>query len=294
MSRPLFRALSCAAVLWAALGATPSFAALVLNTGGGTRAGDMLCDTPNTFSYFFVDSTTVTGRATCVNLQGGSGSVRSTTSPGHIGATAISATTGGAAGQSLSAGGDYLDSAFVFHSSVPGVTTALVSLNAVIAGTLGVGGPFGGAGIDFSIAINGQGVGNVRSSLDSSSSSCTSSFAGAVACAGGVFNAAALTGINVLVPLDTPVAVEMRMDVSVSSAATGSSGSAIFGNSLDFPVGVPLFNLPAGVTVNAPDSFVFDNLFSPPTAVPEPPATWLLLAGCAALAWRRAAARALS
>ena len=97
---------------------------------------------------------------------------------------------------------------------------------------------------------------------------------------------------NTVVPLDTAVLVQLRMEVGVSSAATGSSGSAIFGNSLDFPIGSPLFNLPAGVTVNAPDSQVFDNVFAPAGPVPEPPRPWLLLAGGAALwlSMRRAAA----
>ena len=290
-NRSILRAAICAANLAVGFAATPCFAALVLNTGGGTRAGDMLCDTPNTFSYFFTDSAPVTGNATCVNPAGGSGSVHSTTSAGHIGATAISATTGGAAGQNLSAGGQYQDFGFVFHSSDPAATSALVSINTQITGSLAAGGPFGAAGVNFSVFVFDRGVGDLRSSLESSgASNCTSSFAGGAGCTlGGVYTAAALTSASVLVPLNTAVLVEMRLEVSVSSAATGSSGSAIFGDSLDFPIGSPLFNLPADVTVSASDSYVFDNVFAPP-AVPEPPLFCLLLAGGAALSMRRAAA----
>ena len=58
----------------------------------------------------------------------------------------------------------------------------------------------------------------------------------------------------------------------------------IAGRSFDFPVGIDLFNLPEGVTVNEPNAFVFNNRFLAPTAaVPEPATLALLCAGVAAL-----------
>ena len=61
-NRFLLRTVICATMTMVGLPATPSLAALVPNTGGGTRAGEMFCDTPNTFSYLFTDSAPVSGR----------------------------------------------------------------------------------------------------------------------------------------------------------------------------------------------------------------------------------------
>ena len=79
----------------------------------------------------------------------------------------------------------------------------------------------------------------------------------------------------------------------VTAAAYLSASSVLFGNSLDFPIGLALFNLEPGVTVNAPDSFVTNNIFAPPgsvAATPVPAALPLFATGLGALGlfgWRR-------
>jgi len=59
---------------------------------------------------------------------------------------------------------------------------------------------------------------------------------------------------------------------------------------MEFPLSGPVFDLPAGVTANAPDSFIFDNRFIPPgavSAVDEPPVALLLVSGLGVLATLR-------
>jgi hypothetical protein len=51
--------------------------------------------------------------------------------------------------------------------------------------------------------------------------------------------------------------------------ANGGFASADFVHSAMFPIGSDVFNLPFGVTTNAPDSFIFDNRYDL-RAVPGP------------------------
>jgi len=59
----------------------------------------------------------------------------------------------------------------------------------------------------------------------------------------------------------------------------GGMADVDFGNSLDFPIGVALFNLPGGYSSNDADMFIVSNQFMPegatPGAVPEPGTWWL-------------------
>ena len=98
----------------------------------------------------------------------------------------------------------------------------------------------------------------------------------------------------VLVPLNTPVALQIQLQAGAGSFDLGGVASVDFGSSLDFPIGVPLFNLPDGYTANDSDKFILHNQFQPPSAsgVPEP-ATWpVVLIVIAALIWQRNRRRA--
>lgn len=120
-------------------------------------------------------------------------------------------------------------------------------------------------------------------------STCTSTFSGNSGCSGMVFTASSLLSNQAVVQLGVAVLVELRIVVQTTADAGGSS-SAEFGESLDFPIGTALFNLPDGVTANAPDSFVFNDIFSPTSAVPLPAALPLFATGAGAfglLGWRR-------
>ena len=57
--------------------------------------------------------------------------------------------------------------------------------------------------------------------------------------------------------------------------------TSLFSDTFGFVVGGPVFDLPAGFTANSPTSFIVDNRFLPPGAVPAvpEPSSMLLLTG---------------
>ena len=75
---------------------------------------------------------------------------------------------------------------------------------------------------------------------------------------------------------DVPFA--LRLDAIASANGSGASARSDFSNTLEFPSGTDVFNLPVGYTVNA-GRYLVDNRFADPnvvSAVPEP-GTWALL-----------------
>lgn len=82
-----------------------------------------------------------------------------------------------------------------------------------------------------------------------------------------------LTTPSFLAPVGVPFAVRMYMEGDVGVLDTWSPGSATsasdFGNTLSFIEGAPVFDLPAGYTVNSIDGNIVDNQFvGGPPAVP--------------------------
>lgn len=75
---------------------------------------------------------------------------------------------------------------------------------------------------------------------------------------------------------DVPFA--LRLDAITGANGSGASARSNFSNTLEFPSGMDVFNLPVGYTVNA-GNYLVDNRFADPNivgAVPEP-GTWALL-----------------
>ena len=77
------------------------------------------------------------------------------------------------------------------------------------------------------------------------------------------------------VPLDVPVSFGFSVSVSVDTLTqdvNGGIASAIaeFGHTVSLPIGMPVFDLPEGYTANAPDSFIVNNRFLPPSVDPDP------------------------
>jgi hypothetical protein len=110
---------------------------------------------------------------------------------------------------------------------------------------------------------------------------------GAIA-AGHVFTSPVVT-VNALLP----VRLFLSLNASAGAAGSGSSASADFAHTFGFPVGIDVFNLPVGVTVNAPGLNLFNNRFvptvdpEPPPTVPEPATVTMLLLGAGGVAWCR-------
>ena len=68
---------------------------------------------------------------------------------------------------------------------------------------------------------------------------------------------------EVVVPLNQPVV--LKLSIKASAFALDNGLSDVEFATLGLPTGIDVFTLPAGVTVNAPGSFLVDNRFVPPT-----------------------------
>ena len=277
----------CAAFFLTLLGSSPSLAVTFTVAGGGAGGG---CT-----GFFNTGSSPVSNSQSCSNLGdptfAATGSVAASASAGHVGGSQDLQSFGSAAGTNMQATGIYSD-VFLFHSSNPSQTSTSISLNLDAFGTMAVGGPFATSEILLRVNVTGTSVGELRANLDTTGPAhCASSFSGGAGCSGAFFAGGHLTTQSILIGLDQPVLIQLRLDASGSAAAPGSSSSSEFNNSLDFPIGVLLFNLDPGITVNAPSSFVTDNVFAPPgAATPLPAALPLFVTGLGALGllgWRR-------
>jgi hypothetical protein len=182
----------------------------------------------------------------------------------------------------------------VFHNTLnPLATTTTAALNVDLTGFLTAGGPVALASVDIRTNLNTVEIGRLIASVDTTGpAQCSSSFA-IGGCSFASLSAGALTSQTIEVGLDQAVLLTMRIDVGVSASNAGSSANSNFGSSLDFPIGTAVFVLPDGVMANALDSFVSNNIFSPPgaaAATPVPAALPLFATGLSALgllSWRR-------
>jgi len=239
-------------------------------------------------------SSPVAAEITCGNGNGTEHALAGA-SYGHVGGSALAASVTDGTRMRLGTTSIFRDDNFIFTSNNPQIVgSTSVSLNLVAAGdistTLGAG-----ATVTFEVIINGATVVGFyqRSENAGGLVSCQSTFVGGVS--GPLCDGALPGGANHLqtvdfgVPLNSPVMVSLFLELDIGAADAGHTAGADFGHSFDFPIGAALFNLADGVTVNEPDTFVFNNLFAPPSAaaIPEPGSLSLLVAGLAALGARR-------
>jgi hypothetical protein len=99
-----------------------------------------------------------------------------------------------------------------------------------------------------------------------------------------------LKSIFTPVPLGQGVSVFIYLDVIATALGYPGNANVDFANTLLFPIGVDVFDLPAGYTVNNPEAYIFNNRFIPPNATPLPSTFVLFGSGLSVLgllSWRR-------
>ena len=276
----------CAASFLTLLGNSPSLAITLSAQGNAAPNANMTCNPNGGYSGVASGSVTCTaGTAT--------GSAQSGASAGHVGASADAAATN--VGSNVSANATYSD-LVVFHSSLnPSATTTDVALNVDLAGHLSASGG-AVANVEIRTTLNTFEIGHLLAGIDTTAptpATCASTFA-VGGCSFASLSVGALTTQTLHnVPLDTAVLLVMFINAGALAVFPGASANSSFGQSLDFPTGTAVFVLPDGVTANAPDSFLTNNIFSPPgatAATPLPAALPMFASGLAALSligWRR-------
>ena len=198
------------------------------------------------------------------------------------------------AGSGLVTGGgafaSYDDAAVIFTSSDPLAPAPVVQLILDLAGTLNSAGP-ANMTVKAEVSLNGVLFGLELVSGSGSATTCQETgISGTGICSNygpvGPYNASFI-GLPIVVPLNSPVHLGFSLSAE-GSAIYDATASADFSHTLKFPSGSDVFILPPGVTVNAADSYIFNNRFTPPdtTVVPEPSTLSLMFAGLSILAGR--------
>jgi len=218
------------------------------------------------------------------NTGAGIGSAQAEAGYGHVGVEASVVVPAGAFPNLNNNAFAQLSTQIVF--SGPGNAVTVNGMNIGVSGSAGVrGGNGSGAGFSFDVSLNGVDwginglaiggngqfncipLGNFLCPTLGTTTSFNTSIAGTY------------TTQPVVVPLNTPVPLMISLAANAGSSDPNASVGVDFAHSIDFPVGVPLFNLPEGYTANAPDMFILDNRFLPPVPVPEPSTVLLSFIG---------------
>jgi hypothetical protein len=230
-----------------------------------------------------VDGTgTVRFNAACFRADVGEAAGSAVASAGHLGASANAASHNG---DSLFAGieseAGFVDNFLIFTSSDPLATTASVSANLILDGTLWATGNVASAGIRGGIELGRGGGGFTYVVIqDGSLDTARNDFIIDSGSVGPTTNLHMHTAF-IVVPLNSPVSFNMFL-----LAGAGASGPATFAvsdfSANSFKFAPTAFALPDGVTVNGGD-YLVNNHFVDPLApvggVPEPAAWALMILG---------------
>ena len=266
-------------ILASSAGATPLLSA---SSGEGGSGATELQPCNPTGGVFNSTGAPVASNAVCGPTAFGAGSGSAVASVGTLGAEARGQHFGFGTGIFMESAAAYSDT-IVF--SGPGDDPVPVRMNLHFAGTLSS--TEGGlATVRLRAKINGSFVGAVLVSVTSGVPGCTigeafapSIFAGFGPC-GTVYDET-LQGSLIAVPQDVPILTELDLEVTAGGSGNGSLATSLFSDTFGFVAGGPVFDLPAAFTANSPTSFIVDNRFLPPGAVPAvpEPSSMLLLTG---------------
>lgn len=202
---------------------------------------------------------------------------------GHLGARATSATFGGSSLPGDIAGDATFSDILMFTSSDPLATFADVSLNMALDGVLNAAansalGGGGNARLDGHVAFGG-GFFQFIFANDTANGFFTLNTLGLTQGVIAPMTNALLITPTVRVNLGVPVFFEMAIGAGAGAVGSGGSASTDFSGSFKFPTGSNVFNVPTGVTVNAGNYLVNNRFFDPlgaPASVPES-AVWALM-----------------
>ena len=249
------------------------WAAAVLTATGGPSQGNGIGN---------CSVVTVSPSSSGAGLEGGCRdgngdlSLNASAVPGILRADAISHSFGLNAGSlSASEGGadvSYSDQNFMFKlspgSTYSGPNTFTTTLNITFDGSLDTT-IFGQATVSGNVIVGGhtaiQCFGEADNGTVNSVPACS------------------LFAVSVTLGQSTAVSMELIVNSGANNNGLGAQtaqASSLFFHTFSFSTSGNLFNLPAGVTVDAPDSFVSGNQFLPPTGgAPEPGTLYLIGAG---------------
>ncbi len=270
--------------------AAPIFSAVAGPSGGGD-IGDCLSTFPGGTA-----GSPISASSACVG--NGAGGATANASFGHAGAQANAL--------DFSEGGYVMrgTASFTGNAIFTGVDLSApvgfthVSLNLNFAGLLNAApgstvGDVGFATVTGATSINGVAVAFLNDANRDGAFTCTSTFLGLTAC-GGSSVGGGIDTPDLLVPLNVLVPIVVSIQATASTEGPSASARSDFADSLDFPIGSDVFNLPDGVTANGPDLEIVDNRFvgdgtagTPPTAVPEPPTMLLFFSAVIMILARR-------
>jgi hypothetical protein len=244
-----------------------------------------------------VDNNPDSPTAVTSHVEVGSATATAISSGGHLGVAtqyAGNVTPGG--------GTANFATTVIFTSTNPNITTTSISLNLAISGLLSVGAlsTSGGANASWNASAElGSTIFSYGTSLDTSGGVNVNPVVRTLFFTSGgelitpswsdQVQGILTTPTIAVVSLNTPIFIKISLDIE----GFGNPGGvqAGFLNSLDYPTGMGVFNLDDGVTANDPGTFLFNNLFLPPTAeTPLPAAFPLFATGLGALGflgWRR-------
>jgi len=271
-------------------------AALTAYTHGGASAvglyAHVSCGTANSVGPCTLSSGPGFASATAGNSTGSLLTVGSA-SPGDLSAEVdTQANVGGLAGAAAQV--SYSDYFTIVTTDPNAPSTIPVSMNAVVDGFLNAAGPHANSTTYFAVSVLGLHAqyGIVLDTTAPSFETCSSpGFSGSLCPAN--LHTATLTTATFNAPINTAFLVEFDLQINVLAGA-GSTASSEILNSFRLPYSFEdvVFNgLPNDYTVDAPDSFVSNNRFLPPTAAtPLPAALPLFASGLGALGllgWRR-------
>ena len=188
----------------------------------------------------------------------------------------------------------FIDDLLVTPTAGGTATTVPLALRLDLSGGLGAGaslneppvlgfpaGASGTASVAVSVEAGGLSFNGTRSYFNNNHNQ--ESFGATGLLAGGDLFITPVFDVLVGSPFSLTVAMTVVAGASTNVTHGNANANASFGNTLSFPIGGPVFEVPDGFTVNSLSAGIVDNRFGVNAAVPEPSIALLLGIGVAAL-----------